>query len=92
MQAAGHICARRRTRWTLAKTVYRFSIRLKHLKEPVYSRNFQRLSCPGGDCRKLDIAIALHGFFQAAKQKVDGRSVHPAYPRTIEHNAGAIDT
>jgi hypothetical protein len=61
------------------EAVYRFRICIEYFKDPVHSREFQSRSCSGRDRGKLDVAVALYGFFQTTKQKLDGRPIHMGY-------------
>jgi hypothetical protein len=80
-----------RIEWKPAEAVHGVSIRVEDFKEAVQSRAFKDQSFSVGDCRQLDVAIALHGFFQAAQQQVESRAIHLANPGTVEHNTGTVN-
>jgi hypothetical protein len=59
----------------LVEAVYRISGALKNLEDMVHSSLFENRGCPRRDHCKFDIAIPLHGCFQATQQHPDTSAV-----------------
>ncbi len=74
-----------------AKTLDGFCNAVEGLKKMVESsRSKYLIRFPSQSCES-NVAITLHGFFEATKEKVNCPFIKPAKPGTIQHKCGPVN-